>query len=215
MEGFWHKYLLVLSTTRDILISPFGFGRTIDDSAKETKRAALYVGEGVVFFYAVFRGLYAGRQADLPLSNLPFAGELLALGLIASAVLTGLITHVVASLFSRREPTIHASLASFLYWCGFCLFVIPPAMAILMVGSQRLFGVVQLGEGWQMLITLAVIGPLFLVYYFGTICSWIGSAYAIGPAMGGAVIACSLAIYSIASTTIGGLVPDMMKAMAG
>lgn len=194
MEGFWNKYRIIFTITKDIVLHPIEFGSTIRDSKEETKRAALYVGEGVVLFYAVYQVLIAGQETDLPLSNLPFAGEILAAGLIASAMLTGLVTHPVANFFSSRSNSVHGSLASFLYWTGFCLFVIPPVFTVLIMGSQWLFGVLDLADDWKLLIVMAVMVPIVFVYYIGTISSWIGKVYDIEPVLGGIAIVCSYAL---------------------
>ena len=195
MRAFWNKYLVILTTTKDILLHPFAFGSTIHDSIEDTKRAAVYLGEGVVFFYAIYSALNAGYGPDLPLSNLPFAGEILAAAMIASAMLTGLITHPIANFFSSRSNSVYGSLACFLYWSGFCLFVIPPVFAVLIVGAQGLFGILNLAEDLKLLIMMAIMVPVVFVYYMGTISSWIGSVYGIEPFMGGIAVACSYALF--------------------
>ena len=202
MDGFWNKYFLIFTITKDIVLHPFEFGSTIRDTMEETKRAALYVGEGMVLFYAVFQLLIAGQETDLPLSNLPFAGEIIAAGMIASAMLTGFITHPVASFFSSRSNSVHGSLASFLYWTGCCMFVIPPVFTVVIMGSQWLFGLLELAEDWKLLIVMAVMVPIVFVYYIGTISSWIGTVYDIEPFMGGIAIACSYALFMGAATAL-------------
>jgi len=191
VNGFADKYIVIATTTWNILRDPFGFASTIGDTIDDAKGAALYLFEGVVFFYAVYTALLVGPGEELPFSELPFSGEILAAILVTSTALTALITHPLVRLFSSRETALYGSLTCFLYWGGFCLFVIPPVFAVLILGAQWLFGVLDLSEGIRMLIMMAIMVPVLFVYYVGTICSWIGRVYDIEPVVAGIAIACS------------------------
>ena len=194
VNGFAHKYVVIATTTKSILLDPFGFGSTIGDTIDDTKRAALYLFEGFVFFYALYM-LFAESGPDLPFSNLPFSGEILAAVLVASTALTALIAHPLARMFSSRHTSVHGSLACFFYWGGYCLFVIPPLFAILIMGAQWLFGVLSLPEDVRLLIMMVVMVPILFVYYVGTICSWIGRVYDIEPVVAGIAIAISYTLF--------------------
>jgi hypothetical protein len=206
VNGFAEKYIVIATTTWNILTDPFEFGRTISDSVDDAKRAALYLFEGFVFFYAVYTALLAGPGEELPFSDLPFSGEILAAILVASTALTALIAHPLVRLFSSRETAVYGSLACFLYWGGFCLFVLPPIFAVLILGAQWLFGVLDLTEGIRMLIMMAIMVPVLFVYYVGTICSWIGRVYDIEPVVAGIAIACSYLLVTGAGAGIAALV---------
>ncbi len=195
MGDFAHKYVVIATTTKSILLDPFGFGATIGDTVDDTKRAALYLFEGFVFFYALYTALVTVPGEDLPLDGLPFSGETLAAILVASTALTGLMTHPLARLFSSRRTSVHGSLACFLYWGGFCLFVIPPVFAILITGGQWLFDALSLPDDFRLLIMMALLVPFLFVYYVGTICTWIGHVYDIEPVAAGIAIACSYALF--------------------
>lgn len=195
MDGFARKYVVIATTTWNILTDPFGFGRTIGDTVEDTKRAAFYLFEVVVFFYAVYAALLAGPEPASAFSDLPFSGEILGAVLVASTLLTGLMVHPFARWFSSRPTSFHGSLACFLFWGAFCLFVIPPVFAVLILGAQRLFGVLSLSEDARLLIMMAVMVPVFFIYYVGTICSWIGRVYGIEPVIAGIAIACSYALF--------------------
>ncbi|MBU2582914.1 MAG: hypothetical protein KJ622_14475 [Alphaproteobacteria bacterium] len=202
MSNFWDKYALILTTTKHIVLNPFEFGETIGDSPADSKRAAVYLGEGAIFFYSLFQLSNFGSTSDLPYADAPFAGEIIAAVLIFSAVVMALVTHPIARWFSDGNTTLHASLASFLYWSGFCLFIIPPFMVALITGSQWLFASLPYGENIRFFSFMAVGVPFMFVYYIGTISNWIGSTYKIEPIMGGISVALAYVVSSGIGATL-------------
>ena len=202
MDKFWHKYVLILTTTKEILLNPFEFGEGIEDRPKETKRAAIYLGEGVIFFYTLFQLATFGSDIEIPYAGNPFSAEVLAAMMIATALLSGLITHPVALWFSGGNTSIHGSLASFLYWSRFCLFVIPPIFAALIMGSDWIFEVLYFGDDMKLFSFMAVGVPFIFVYYMGTISSWIGSAYRMESIMGGISVAIAYTTLTAAGSVV-------------
>lgn len=179
---------MIYTITKSIIVSPFAFGDTIGDTLDDTKRAARYLGESVIFCFAIYQLLIAGPETDNFLSKLPFAEEIIALGLIGSVMLTGLFTHPIASFFSGNKRSVHGSIASFLYWTGSSIFVIWPIIILMIVGSAPLFQFLNINPSWLLWIMLAIFVPFMFVYYVGTITSWIGRVYGMEPLMAGLAI---------------------------
>ena len=202
LENPLHKYVTIYRITKAIVLNPFGFGQTIEDTIAETKRAAKYLIEGVIFAVAIFQILTAGQKADLPFLDLPFAGELLAALMVGSVLLTGLTTHPFAKMFSNTPTTMHGSFAAFLYWTGFCLFVVPALGLVLYFGAKVLFSLISVTSLIKSILLLLIMVPLLLVYYLGTISGWIGRVYNIEPMMGGLAIIFGYALNMILAGSI-------------
>lgn len=185
MNNFWDKYLLIFGTTWHILREPLAFGQTLTGDPAETKRAMKYLGEGVILFYGLFQLANMGSETELPLSSIPFSGEILAAVMIVSVLLTALFTHPVALWFSGNPTSIHGSLAPFLYWSGFCLFVMPIAFTALIISARWLFDTLNFSEDMMLLTFMVLSVPPFFVYYIGTISTWIGNTYRMEPLLGG------------------------------
>ena len=189
-----NKYFMIYRVTKSILLGPFAFGETIGDTAADTKRATRYLGEGVIFCFAIYQVIASYQETANFMTELPFAGEILAAGLIGTVMLTGLFTHPVASFFSGNSRAIHASLTSFLYWTGFSIFVMWPIIALIIIGSTTILASLPINPGWLLWIMMGFLVPFILVYYVGTLSSWIGSAYGMETMMGGLAIMFSYTI---------------------
>ena len=202
MNTLFDKYITILKITKQIIRHPFAFGETIEDKLATSKQAARYLVEGVIFSLAIFQLVITGQGEKFALLDLPFAGEIIGAVMVGSVLLTGLATHPFARLFSPAQTSIHGSFAAFLYWSGFCLFVIPPIAALLIIGFKWLLSSVSLAVPWQLLLFALTFGPLFIIYYLGTIASWIGQTYKISTSMGGLAI---LFGYALSMVLAGGL----------
>lgn len=202
MGAFWDKYLLIITTTKDILLDPFGFADQIEDSAEGTKRAATYLGEGVILAFVVYQFANRGNGTPNAFAELPMSAEILAAAIIVSSMLAGLITHPIARWMSGSSTSVHASMSSYLYWLGFALFAVTPIFAALIMGTQWLFTTLNLGDSAQMLITMAIAVPFIVVYYFGTISTWIGKSYNMEPLQGALAVVLGYAVSSGISTVV-------------
>ncbi len=177
MNELFDKYILILRITRDIVVHPFAFGSTFQDSVDETKRAARYMFEGVIFAVAIFQLSIPRMETEMALLDLPFAGEIIGGVMVISVLLTGLTTHPMARLFSDSDTTWHGRFASFLYWTGFCLLVLPALFVILAIAWQWLFQLIDVSSTAKTLILFAIMAPVLIIYYMGTIVSWISRQY--------------------------------------
>lgn len=209
MSAFWDKYLLIITTTKDILLDPFGFADQIQDNSEGTKRAATYLGEGVILAFLIFQFANRNNGTRNAFSDLPMPAEILAAVMIAATMMAGLITHPVARWMSGSSTSVHASLSSYLYWTGFALFAVTPIFAVLIVVTQWLFAALDIGDSAQMFIVLAIAVPMIFVYYIGTISTWIGKSYDMEPLQGAAAVAIAYA----ASSGIGTLLAAAVAAL--
>lgn len=209
MAAFWDKYLLIITTTKDILLDPFGFADQIEDSAEGTKRAATYLGEGVILAFVAYQLASKWNGTTNAFAELPLSAEILAAAVIAGTMLAGLFTHPAARWMSGSNTSVHASLSSYLYWIGFALFAVTPIFAALIMGTQWLFNALNLGDSAQMLIFLAIAVPFIFVYYIGTISTWIGKSYDMEPIQGAIAVAIGYAL----SSGIGALLAALVAAV--
>jgi hypothetical protein len=199
MQELRNKIVLILSVTWNILRHPFRFGKQIADDISETKRAGRYLFEGGIFAFAVYQFVLKRAEVENFLIELPFAEELFAAFLLASVLLTSLMTHYVAKLLSSKTPSIHASLARFLYWSGFCFFVMLPVVGLVIFALQGNPNDLGISPTVIAVCAASILVPLIAVYYIGTISSWIGHAYGMTPTMGGVAILFSYALSSAAA----------------
>lgn len=194
------KYVLIYTTTRDILADPFGFGNRIDGSKEELRRAATYLGEGFLLFYSVIKALSSFSGEEVASSTIPFADEMLALALVAMTIVSGLITHPFVRWIAGGKGSLLATMTCFLYWSGFCLFVIPPIFVIFLTGTDWVTSGGALSENIKFFVVLFLGVPFMFVYYLSTICNWLGSTHETEPiAVGMALIAAYLIPSAIVS----------------
>jgi hypothetical protein len=181
--SFGSRYILIYATTRDILLQPFEFGDRITDSPEETKLAAKYLGEGFLFFYSLLK-LFDPIN-DSKVAGIPFADEVLALAIVASAIMAGLVAHPFEKLITSSSASIYGTLTCFLYWSGFSLFIIPPIFAGVIMGMDAFTAYLNAGENFQFFSFMLIGVPFMFVYYMGTICSWLAKVHDTEPVIAG------------------------------
>ena len=199
MVGFLDKYILILNTTKHILLHPFSFADSFEDTIEDTKRAARYLFEGLVFAIAIIQFLIKGLDTAIPVLYLPFGGEIIAGIFVLAVLFTGLTTHPMAKLFSEASTSIHGSFASFLYWTGFCLFVLPALFFVLITGINWLTSIAGLSGSLNYWLLFAVGIPVLIIYYGGTIVSWIAHQYRFSKPMAVLAILFGYTLSSIVS----------------
>ena len=155
--------------------------------------------------------MFSTNPTDLPISDILFVGEMLAAAMIASAIVSGLITHPIANYFSDRSNAIYGSLSCFLYWTAFCFFVIVPVFAVFILGAQWFFSFANVGDDIQLLTLMVIMVPIIFVYYIATITSWIGYVYDIEPVMGGIAIAASYSLFTAIGTGVAAVASYVME----
>lgn len=193
-------------------MNPFTFGDALEDSQEEMKRGILYLGEGIIFFYAIWTLIAkSSLNGKSQLPDIPFAGELIAALLIFSAAFAGALTHYVARWFSTENVSVYGSIACFLYWVAFGMFVIPPVFAGFFTGGDYVMKALNFSEDMKLFSTMAICVPVLFVYYVGTISSWIGRMHNMEPILGGISILIAYVIYFVGATLVGGAVAFVGK----
>ncbi len=189
---------MIVSVTWNILRHPFAFGKQITDSSDETKRAGRYLFEAGLFGFAIYQLALKRVGIENFIAELPFAGELFAGFLLVSTLITGVATHYVSKLLSSKDPSIHAGLSIFLYWSGFCIFVMLPIVGLVILALQLSANELDISPAVMTVCTAGVLIPLIAVYYIGSLSNWVGNANGMTATMGGLAVLFSYALSSAA-----------------
>lgn len=209
MAGFGSKYILIYTTSRDILLNPFGFADRLDDTPQETKRAAIYLGEGFLFFYALLK-LFDPATGEATVKQIPFGDELVALAIVAGAIFSGLLVHPFVKAMTGSSARVFGTLSCFLYWTGFSIFIIPPIFTAFLMGFDAIVPSGATSENIKFFSILLVGVPFMFTYYLGTICTWVAKVHNSEPIIAGIALAIGYLVTTSIAAVLGWAVKSLL-----